>query len=362
MSSKSSLPETYLNAASHGYPDPAVVRRMIEHLGCEARLGQTVARQTAEKEIVRLRPMAGQLLSARPEEIGFATSTYAAWLSIVSCLPVAGKRLLVAPHEWGDNVRALSRLAEMAGARVEVLPPIDFAAPNLTPWQAMIDGSVAAIFVPMVTSVAGHRYPVEEIGQLSRPDESRLIVDAAQALGQVPIRIEDLQCDALVATTRKWLRGPRQTALYWMKDLTSAGGQHITAKDLEPFDANVALQLGLGVAMDIALSRSIEGIKRDISLLSEQARKRLQALGIACLSHENAATGAVSFTLPLEAAGRARIALEQNQCSVKWPTPRHEEPNAREWVEDAEIIRIAPHVYNSADDIDRVFDAIKAAL
>lgn len=355
-------PETYLNAASHGSPDPAVVRRMIEHLDCELRLGATDARNKVEEEFSAVRSSAGRLLCARPEQIGFAATTFDAWLAIVSCLPLAGKRLLVAPHEWGDNVRTLTRLADRAGGRVEVLPPIDFAAPDLAPWQAMIDETVTAIFVPMVTSVAGHRYPVEQIGRLSRPDGTRLIVDAAQALGQVPIHVDALQCDALVATARKWLRGPRQTGLYWMKDLTVGAAKPIKAGNLEPFDANVALRLGLGVAIDNALSRSVERIENEISALSKQARARLQALGLTCLSHENAATGAVSFALPRKVAEPARQALAQNNCIVKWPTPAHEEPNGLEWIEGAGILRITPHIYNSTDDIDRVFDTLEAVL
>lgn len=359
MPPQPSPPETYLNAASHGSPDPAVVRRMIEHLDCEMRLGATRARHAVEEEFVAVRSSAGQLLCARPEQIGFAATTFDAWLAIVSCLPLADKRLLVAAHEWGDNVRALTRLADMAGGRMEVLPPIDFAAPDLAPWQAMIDETVAAIFVPMVTSVAGHRYPVEQIGHLSRPDETRLIVDAAQALGQVPIEIGALRCDALVATTRKWLRGPRQTALYWMTDFTAEPGKPITARDLEPFDANVALRLGLGVALDSVLTRSVDRIETEISALGTQARARLQALGLSCLSHENAASGAVSFALPRTIAEPARQVLLENNCIVKWPNPAHEEPNGREWIEDAEIMRITPHVYNSPDDIDRVFDILE---
>jgi len=357
-----SPPETYLNAASHGSPDPAVVRRMIKHLDCELRLGATSARNSVEEEFSAVRSSAGQLLCAPPDQIGFAATTSYAWLAIVSCLPLAGKRLLVAAHEWGDNVRALTRLAECAGGRVEVLPTLDFAAPDLAPWQAMIDETVAAIFVPMVTSVAGHRYPVEQIGRLSRPDGTRLIVDAAQALGQVPIRVGTLQCDALVATTRKWLRGPRQTGLYWMKDLAVGAEKTIRAKDLEPFDANVALRLGLGVAIDIALTRSIDGIAAEIATLGKQARARLQTLELACLSHESAATGAVSFALPCDIAVRARQALAKNNCIVKWPTPAHEEPNGREWIEGAEILRITPHIYNTSDDIDRVFDTLESVL
>lgn len=354
-------PETYLNASSLGYPDPKTIRRMIEHLTLESKVGPFRARALVEDQVSSVRHSAAQLLATQADRIGFAATTLSAWLPIVTRLSMTGKKLLLAPHEWGDNIRALEPLAKASGATLEILPHLDLAAPDLDAWQDRIDETVAAIFVPLVTSVAGHRYPVERIGQLQRPDETMLIVDAAQAVGQIPVAAEDLNCNALVATTRKWMRGPRQTALFWL-DRFIADGRTIEPAELEPFDTNVASRLGLGIALEAALKRTIESIQADVSQLSDHARMRADEQGLSVLSRIPSATGAVSLAIPKENCDAVRTVLSDSGCVVKWPVPDVDEPYGRDAVPDHEILRITPHVYNSSDDIDLVFDGLARAL
>lgn len=353
-------PETYLNASSLGYPDPKTIRRMIEHLTLESEIGPFRARTLVEDQVSSVRHSAARLLSTHVDRIGFAATTFSAWLPIVTRLSMTGKRLLIAPHEWGDNIRALEPLAKASGATLEILPHLDLATPDLDAWQDRIDETVAAIFVPLVTSVAGHRYPVERIGQLQRPDETMLIVDAAQAVGQIPVAAEDLNCNALVATTRKWLRGPRQTALFWL-DRFIVDGRAIEPAELEPFDTNVASRLGLGTALEAALERTIKSIQADVAQLSQLARKRADEQGLSVLSRIPSATGAVSLALPAEKCDAVRTVLSDSGCVVKWPVPDVDEPYGRDAVPGHEILRITPHVYNSSDDIDLVFDGLARA-
>ena len=48
---------------------------------------------------------------------------------------------------------------------------------------------------------------------------SASIVDAAQALGQVPVNVDDLGADAVVTLGHKWLHGPLATGGFWVRDL-----------------------------------------------------------------------------------------------------------------------------------------------
>lgn len=354
--------ETYLNAASIGLPDRSVFERMITHLELEASDGSTRATMMAADEFASVRTSAAQLLNASVHQVGFATTTSEAWFSIAFAVPMSGKRLLAAPHEWGDNIRLLERMCAMTGAVLEILPPIDFAAPDLAPWQERLDDDVAAIFVPMISSVAGHLYPVAEIGRLERPCDCLFIIDGAQALGQCDIDINRLGCDAFVSTTRKWLRGPRETELFWVSDNASRMVPDLTVDNLEPFDANVAMRLGLGMAINIALSKSSKSIEREVKALAAFIRAQAEELGLTTLGHADASGGAVSLLIPKPKTAALQTAIAAADCVVKWPNAVHDEPSAPAIDPTCDVLRIAPHSYNTPEDINHIFRAITQGL
>ncbi len=347
----------YLNACSHGLPSANTVARIRAHLDLELRLGPLAAEQEIADELSGVKSRAEHLISASPGTLGLAATTFSSWFAIVARLPIVGRRLLVAPHEWGENIAALRTLADNAGGTVEVLPELDLAAPDVAQWSECIDEDVAAIFIPYISSVAGHRYPVEAIGALPRSESTLVIVDGAQALGQTPIDVSQLGCDVLVATCRKWLRGPRGTALLWIADPHKHG---FSIEAIEPFDVNAALRLGLGAAIKEAAVRSVEKTERSIQQLSRHAHVRALQDGFMPLSEAPPASGACSIYFPSHRRERLQNSLAEAGIHIKWPNAEQDEPASKEGKVGHEIMRISPHVYNSADDIDVLFDLLKA--
>lgn len=349
----------YLNASSHGLPSQQAMQRIRDHMELELEIGPIAARERVENELTVIKQRAGTLIGCKPEELGFASTTFSIWTSIVTRLDIAGKRLLVAPHEWGENISALKILAANTGAKLEVLPPLALKNPDLSEWAVRIDDDVAGIFAPMVTSIAGHRYPVEAIGALPRPKGCKFVVDAAQALGQTPIDISNLACDVLVATCRKWLRGPRGTALFW---LAPSLGNRVTLEDVEPFDANVALRLGLGATLSETLEVGVKKIAEQITQLSAYAYVQAKSCGLDTLSTESPDTGALCLGIATDKVSPIANALSRADQHVKWPDAMNDEPCATEQFGDLTALRISPHIYNSISDIDALFESIGNGL
>ena len=342
----------YVNAASHGLPDGATVTRMLDHLRAELHDGAIAAADAAAQELQTGQEAVARLVGARTHTVGLHATTTSAWLEILSRAVRRPGRVLVAGHEWGDHVRALHRLARCADVTVEVLPPErrDGRLDTGT-WVQRIDEDVLAVFVPMVTSVDGLTYPVEAIGALDRPDDALLVVDAAQALGRVPVDVDRLGCDALVATGRKWLRGPRELAMFQLSErFTRVTGA--TASDLQPADVNVALRLGLGVAAHAVLRRGVAQVSRDLRRRSDRLRASLIELGYEL--GEPGAPGTVSLPLSGARAERVATALEAAGIVAKRIDALHVEPLAVRAAAEREVLRLAPHVYNSEEDIDEI--------
>ncbi|MEP3276336.1 MAG: aminotransferase class V-fold PLP-dependent enzyme [Stappiaceae bacterium] len=356
------MEEIYFNAAGHGTPDAAVVRRIIEHLELELEVGPTRAYETVGDELEAAHTNAARLIGGNLTHTGFQPSTTVGWRSVIAHLPISGKRLLVAPHEWGEHVHLLKTLAANGGATIELLPQIDFAAPDLSAWQAAMGDDVAAIFAPMVSSVAGIHYPIEAIGALQRSPDTMFIIDAAQALGQIPVDVKKLGCDALVGTTRKWVRGPRQTALLWLSENISHRCPAVHADTLASRDFNISVRLGQGVALDLVLERTVEAIRIELKTRTDQIRAHAEKLGLPILSHTSFGTGAVALRIPKQAHKQIEANLEIAGITVKWPVPQRDEPFAG--VDDAnnKVMRIAPHLYNTLEQIDALFEAIERTL
>lgn len=345
----------YLNAASHGLPDRAVLERMCAHLELEARIGPLAALSDADTELKTVRADAEILLNAEEGTLGFATGTWSAWHAYVAGLPISGKRLLVAPHEWGENIAALQKFAAKQGAVIEALPLLDMVSPDLASWQDRIDDDVAAIFLPMVSSVAGLRYPVEVIGALQRPSDTQIIVDAAQAIGQVDIDLRRLGCDALFATTRKWVCGPRQTAIFWTADPNRRA-------EIERFDFNVALRLGLGIAFRQLRERGLDQTMVGLLERSKRIRDHAGRLKLECLSEPQGGTTAVTVLIPEHSVEKIDSAFTAAHVIAKWPNAIKDEPFSRFQVTAEKPLRLAPHLSTTIEDIDAAFDAIAAAL
>lgn len=351
----------YLNSASHGQPSHHTLQRMIDYLVLEQEVGVFEAALRVQDELDQVRCNTAALINATPGNLGFSSTTTAAWLSIVPRLNLARGRILVAPHEWGDYLRLLESLTANTDATIEILPELDLAAPDpdLGRWRERLDDDVTAIFVPMVTSIDGYRYPVESIGRLPRPEGCVYVVDAAQALGQTPVDVIALSCDAVVATCRKWLRGPRNTALFWVSDSL---GERFSATGIEPFDASPALRLGLGVAVSEAEKTGIENIGTRIRALKNHAAHAARAIGLSVQTGIPSQTGTLCLGIPSEAAARVQRELVSRGLVVKCPDRIWHEPFAPELETDTVPLRISPNVYNSEEEISAFFENLQTVL
>lgn len=336
----------YFNAASHGVPEASVYAAMAQALADEARLGPDGAAQAWAARSEGCRADLALLLGADSGDIGFSSTTTTGLFALLAHMDLSGKRVLVTPHEWGDYNRVLAARSDV---RVEVLPEIDLENPDLSAWAARIDEDVAAIFAPMVTSISGAAYPVRQIGALPRPAHTKFVIDAAQAVGQMPVNVAQIGCDALVSTARKWLRGPRQSAFVWMNEGWVFQGAPLTARALEAADQNLAIRAGLGAAVRWALEMGIGHIRADILAKSSAIRKKVAEIGLPEIAGH---TGTVSIKL---ASGNLDNLLSRFEIAAKTPAPRKFEPLARPWQGIEQVLRISPHVYTSDNDLDRLF-------
>ena len=282
-------------------------------------------------------------------------------------------------------------LSWQAGDRV-VIPDFEFPS-TLYPWIALRDLGVVVDLVP--TEGPGRCLPVEafaevigaglppkvvvtswvqfgrgwrcDLGALARVSHEAgalLCADVIQGLGVVPAELEAWGVDFAMADAHKWLLGPegigvlyvRESCLDLLRPL-EPGWNSVAhreqwdnldlvwdagARRLEGGSHNYAGISAMGASLDLLAEAGVEAVWRHVDALCDRACAALAARA-----------GAIVLSDRSE-AGRSAI--------VTFSVPGHDPVELRQHLLDEGIvtsargggIRIAPHGYNTAEEIDRL--------
>ncbi|WLH36933.1 aminotransferase class V-fold PLP-dependent enzyme [Pseudomonas sp. FP2196] len=307
----------HFNHAGASLPSRTTLDAVIEQLQREALGGPMEMADSQVQE--RARTAAAALLNAHPEDIAFTSSGSAAWSQAFNALGPwqPGERILVGRHEWAGNLACIAE-AVKAGAQLEVIPCDAKGAVDPQALAQMIDRNVRLIALTWLPANGGLINPAAQIGAIAGRHGIPYFIDAGQALGQLPCDVEALQCDVLKGAGRKFLRGPRGTALLYtrakflqrllplQRDVLSApwDGQRFTlrndARRFETSEVSLALLAGLANALEEHNRIGAIAIRRRIEQLSRSLRERMQTIAGLTLRDLGTAqqqSGLIAFTL-----------------------------------------------------------------
>ena len=307
----------HFNHAGASLPSQATLDAIIDQLQREARDGPMEAGEHGTLLVEKARQAAGQLLNAPASSIAFASSGSTAWSMAFQALGVwqPGDRILVGRQEWGGNLASMD-LAVQAGARVEVIPCDESGAVCPIALESMIDANVKLIDLTWLPANGGLINPAEAIGAVARRHGIPYFIDAGQAVGQLPVDVQALHCDVLKSAGRKHLRGPRGTALLYIRpdflqrlnpaqrDVFSAPWTakgfdlRNDARRFETSEASYALLAGLGNALQEVNRLGVERTWERVLQLSKRIREELREIpGLSLHDSGTTHSGLIAFNL-----------------------------------------------------------------
>jgi len=191
------------------------------------------------------------------------------------------------------------------------------------------------------------------------------------------VDVKALQCDVLKGTCRKFLRGPRGTALLYVRrefartlrpaflDVDSgpwqdgAPRQRENARVFETVEMSAALLLGAGVALDQARAIGVDNIQARVMALAESLRQRLREIeGVKLHDLGTRRCGLISFAIDGISMPevRKRLAAESIVVGGNGVAYTPFDMTARNL---KEIVRASVSYLNTEEEIDRLVRAVE---
>jgi selenocysteine lyase/cysteine desulfurase len=327
----------HLNNAGASLPPRPVLDAVLGHLRREAEIGGYEAEDEAADRLDAAYDSIARLLGCARDEVAVIENATRAWdMAFYAFRFEPGDRILTGRAEYASNYIALRQVAARTGAVVELVPDDEDGGMDVEALERMLDGSAKLVSLVHVPTQSGLVNPAADVGRLTRAAGVPLLLDACQSAGQLPLDVEELGCDVLSATGRKFLRGPRGTgflyvrralleeleppfldghAAEWLED----GGYRIRddARRFENWESFVAGKLGLGTAVDYALELGVDAIRDRVQALARELRERLREVPGVTVRDRGRELGAiVTFTREGHTAQEIKDALAAERVNV----------------------------------------------
>ncbi|MDA8336696.1 MAG: IscS subfamily cysteine desulfurase [Peptococcaceae bacterium] len=229
----------------------------------------------ARRALAEAREKVARAIGAAPAEIVFTSGgTESANLAVHGAARANSRRgnhvltSAVEHHAVLDSVQALKR----EGFAVAMLPVDRFGLVDAAAAAAVLTEKTILISIMQANNEVGTLMPVAEIGKLARERGILFHVDAVQALGKIPVQVDDLGVDLLSLSAHK-IYGPKGVgALYirkgtpWKQSLCHGGSQE---KSRRAGTENVPGIIGFARAVELAMAGLVEESRR-LSLLRDK--------------------------------------------------------------------------------------------
>jgi cysteine desulfurase len=242
------------NATTPLHPEVLEAMRpfLLEQFGNASSIHQEG--QQARSAVEHARGSVAQFLGCRPSEIVFTSGgTESDNLAVFGSVR-PGDHVITSAVEHHAVLHAVERLGER-GAQVEFLPVDGQGVLAAEDVRKALKPNTRLISVMMANNETGVLQPVEEIGRVANEAGIRFHVDAVQAAGKIPIKVDSIGCQLLSISGHK-MHGPQGTGALFVRRSTrleplSAGGAH--ERQRRAGTENVAGIVGLGAATECAM-------------------------------------------------------------------------------------------------------------
>lgn len=368
----------HFNNAGTALQPRVVTEAVLQHMLLEQRIGGYEAADAHAASSDNFYHAFARLLACAPREIAFAENCTRAWTQLLLSVPFeAGDRIVTGQSEYASNYMSLLHLARLKGVKIDVIPNNSEGLICLDTLEHTLGDDVRLIALTHVASQSGVIQPAAEVGKLAQKKRILFLLDACQSAGQLHLDVNELGCDMLTGSGRKYLRGPRGTGFMYVRhsildflqpqsiDLQAAdwlSRDHYVLRDdarrFEVWEHFVAGKIGLGVAADYALQTGLPAIEASISALATTLRESLQRIpGLSVHEQGTRLSGIVTFSSAQHSATKIQAHLRHHRINT---SVIRRQNTLLDFPERSlgDINRASLHYYNTEEEIATFCDVL----
>ena len=362
----------YLNCAYMGPLMHSVVEAGDRGIRAKARPWRISAEDFFE-DGERARELFARIIGADAEGIALVPSaSYGLSCAARNVEPAPGDRLVVLAEQFPSNVYAWREVARTSGAAL-----VTVARPADDDWSravlAAIDERTAVVALPHCHWTDGGRLDLVRIGARCREAGAVLVLDLTQSAGALRFDAAAVRPDYVVCAGYKWLLGPYSLGFLWAAPERRAGkpieynwigragaedfaGLVDYRDEYQPgarrFDvgerSNFILLPMLNAALEQILDWGVEAVEATLAARTADIAARAARLELGSAPAALRAGHFLGLRFPdgaLPDGLLAALAAERVYVSVRGAS-----------------MRVTPHLYNTGEDVDRLFAALTRVL
>lgn len=313
------------------------------------------------------------LINAETEDrIAFVQNTSQALNILARGLPWnAGDHIIVNDLEFPSNVYPYLNL-EPKGV---VVDQVSHQGGRITPEmiEEYIIDQTRMVAISAIQFLSGYKADLRHIGQICKKHNIWFLVDGIQALGASEVDVQEMNIDALASGSHKWLMAPQGLGMLYLTDKLQ---EHLVEQDLGWLSVEEPWQLFThNQAMDATARRfelgtpnilGVHGLHASLDLFSqignERIYQRVSYLAGVLIDKMESEVNLSRFS-PKEESERAGIVTFHLPSDTDLDTliPGLKEHQLHVAVRNGKL-RMAPHFYNTEQEIERAVEIIKEYL
>ena len=355
----------YLNHASNGSlatPVALAMNGYIERCSLHGEVPYTEAEAVVED----CRDMAARLMGVRTNEIAFVKNTSAGAIIAINSIDWQhGDNMVMMKDAFPTNTYPFHYLLPFVEKRYVTSAELA-KGPECV--FKLVDRHTRAVAIDWVHFLSGVRADIIAVAAFCRTRAIHILLDAMQGLGAVDQSFGDLGIDFVYAGGGKWLLGPQGSGILYVNsatlpnlkpanlgwlsatwddfnDIYSPKPMKAGASRFEEGTKNYIGIYGLRESLRILLDAGLSEVAARVRMLVQLLRRRLEEKGFETLTPADPqrSAGIIDAHKPGEdmVALFARLREQRFICSLR-----------------ENRLRIAPHFYNTEDEIERFCAAL----